>query len=177
MDTQDDLRTQYPSFTFKICTGKKVSQEKKNSKSENSFEMLILHRSDENETTDTKQRTDLPCQHVFFLALNMYERKRSRTRNDGANNMSQTTSKRRCFGTVHCKTLFSLAPLEGEGIFFKTHIQPVPCLCTLLDLIVTSSLMPRGNSIGTCKTHERCLSRRLQLTRIDSGGTLSFFLI
>lgn len=54
MDTQDDLRTQYPSFTFKICTGKKVSQEKKNSKSENSFEMLILHRSDENETTDTK---------------------------------------------------------------------------------------------------------------------------
>lgn len=67
--------------------------------------------------------------------------------------------------------------LEGEGTFFKTHIQPVPCLCTLLDLIVTSSLMPRGNSIGTCKTHERCLSCRLQLTRIDSGGTLSFFLI
>lgn len=60
-------------------------------------------------------------------------------------------SKCRCFGTVHCKTLFLLAPLEGEGIFFKTHIQPVSCLFTLLDLIVTSSLMPWENWIGTCK--------------------------
>lgn len=33
---------------------KKYHRKKKNSKSENSFEMLILHRSDENETTDTK---------------------------------------------------------------------------------------------------------------------------
>lgn len=37
MDTQDDLRTQYPSFTFKICTGKKVSQEKKKFKEREQF--------------------------------------------------------------------------------------------------------------------------------------------